>query len=77
MTGTVPIQTGLQQQLPLSPLIFNFGLEYAIRKGEVNQKELKLIGIHRILSTLMILMNGRKHKYYEQQCSRQQGKGLI
>jgi len=76
LSGTVPVQTGLQQQIPLSPLIFNFGLEYVIRKGEVNQKEPKLIGTHPILSTLMMLMNGRKHKYYEQ-CSRQQGKGLI
>ena len=78
MSDTVPSQTGLQKQiLPLSPLLFNFGLEYAIRKVEVNQKELKLIGTHRILSALMMLMYGRKHKYYEQKCSRQQGKGLY
>jgi len=36
LSGTVPSQTGLQQQIPLSPLLFNFDLEYAIRKVEVN-----------------------------------------
>jgi hypothetical protein len=36
-SGIFPIQNGLKQGDALSPLLFNFASEYAIRKGQENQ----------------------------------------
>jgi len=41
-----PIRNGLKQGDALSPMLFNFVLEYYIRKVEVNQDGLKLNGTH-------------------------------
>jgi hypothetical protein len=41
-----PIPNGITQVDALLPLLFNFSLEYAIRKVQEMQVRLKLIGTH-------------------------------
>jgi len=43
-----PVKNGLKQGQSLSPLIFNFALEYANSRVQVNQDGLKLNGSHQV-----------------------------
>jgi len=46
-----PVRNGLKQGDALSPMLFKFSLEYAIRRVQVNQDGFKLNGTHQLVAS--------------------------
>ena len=57
----------MKQGDALSPLLFNFALEYAIKRVQVNQDGLKLNGTHQLLAYAddVNILGGRAHAVKE------------
>jgi hypothetical protein len=58
-----PFRNGLKQGDVLLPLLFNFSLDYAIRRVQVNQDGVKLNGTYRLLvyAAEVSILSGNRH----------------
>ena len=67
LSDMFPIRNGLKQGDALSPVLFNFALEYAIRRVQVSQDGLKLNGTHQLLAYAddVNILGGRVHMVKE------------
>jgi len=67
LSDRFPIRNGLKQRDALSPLLFNFALEWAIRRVQVNQDGLKLNGTHQLLAyaDVVYILGGSVHTVKE------------
>ena len=66
LSDMFPVRNGLKQGDDLAPLLYNFSLEYVIRRAQVNQDGLKLNVTHQLLvyADDVNILGGSVHTYY-------------
>lgn len=56
LSDMLRIENGLKQGDALSSLLYNFAIQYAIRRADANQKGFKLDGRHLLYLLLIVLI---------------------